>query len=144
MEFSPLVGGRWDYGEWGNDLACSPVLALTIQKISINYCSFYLFEGTLIGPEDWPRSQVVTKRGGKPRAGNIEHCSDYTRGYQKREKNAGSRMIRRGEDGIADICARGTQPVVFPYQLHLTLLSKQYLPLLLDATIHAHIGYGWS
>lgn len=89
MEFSPLVDGRWDYGEWGNDLACSPVLALTIQKISINYCSFHLFEGTLIGPGDWLRSQVVTKRGGKPRAGNIEHCSDYTREYQKREKNAG-------------------------------------------------------
>lgn len=53
---------------WRDGLTCCPVLALTIQKISINYCSFYLFEGTLIRSEEWPRSPV-TKR--KIRAGNI-------------------------------------------------------------------------
>lgn len=90
------IGGRTD------ELACSPVLALTIQKISINYCSFYLFEGTLIGSEEWPRSPVVTKKEEKFRAGNIDHCSDYTRGYQKRKtkkqnRYAGSSAIARDE-----------------------------------------------
>lgn len=62
------MDGTWeDGGTTGrmDELACSPVLALTIQKISINYCSFYVFEGTLIGSVELPRLPVVTKRGKK-------------------------------------------------------------------------------
>lgn len=42
-----MEGTAWTRRDGGTSrVACSPVLAMTIQKISINYCSYYSFEGT--------------------------------------------------------------------------------------------------
>lgn len=76
--------GLW--GKWRDELACSPVLAFDDSKDFHQLLVLIIFSRALLsGQRGWPRSPgVTTKRQNQ----GWQHCSDDTRGYQKKRTSA--------------------------------------------------------
>lgn len=65
-------------------MACSLVLAMTIQKISINYCSYYSFEGTFMWPKEFGLALGWQLKGRSGLATLLPVPGDIKRGVERR------------------------------------------------------------